>query len=220
MLISVINLISKIINNFTDDFTKSIPFYSSINVLLDIVDPTVISFEVGIDVYILYLLDYDIVSGDCTFLLMRSDYGILDKIINGTEPLRSMFTQEMRELNLNLRESTTELVDITFDSADEQGYLPTKAFYLNEKYPNKVNLDDLKIKILIFKNNLKFKRKTFKKFYSKGIGNIRKVNNDYHYHEISNDWVSVSDADNDYDNFFDYRSTNRENSIKGYSVRP
>lgn len=157
-------------------------------VILDVVDPILMSFEFNNEVYTIYVLEQKKIKKTVKFLLVKSDYDEIEEILNMNKPLNSLFKNKLliEERNVDLRNKVSKVREITFDAARKKQYLPSDSFCLDKKYPNKVDLNKVRINLKKQNDFLKYKKEFFetensltKEFYFKNDDTLK-------YSEIDN----------------------------------
>lgn len=132
-------------------------------VYFDIVDPILLSFENRGKVYVIYLINHKKIRKIASFLVVESSYTDLEKVLMEKEPVNILFNRgNIKEEYIDLRNKEINSETISLKKAIDKNYIPSDSFYLNKKYPNRVNLDDLKIKLPILKKVFEIKKEKFK----------------------------------------------------------
>lgn len=146
-------------------------------VLLDITAPLLMSFEHGENVYIIYITKYMRIGKQMDFLIAQSSYEEIENVVLGKQAMNVLFKEKkLEKQQINLKKNILEQKYITSREANNNGYLPKDDFFLDKKYPNKVNLDTLAGLINIQKNILNQKKSLFK------LDKMIKVNIKTHTH--------------------------------------
>jgi hypothetical protein len=133
-------------------------------VYFDIVDPILLSFENRGNVYVIYLISHKKIRKTASFLIVKSSYTDLEKVLMEEEPVNILFNRgnDIKEEYIDLRNKKINSEDITLSKAIDKNYIPSDSFYLDKEYPNRVDLDDLKVKVPMLKKVFDIKRERFK----------------------------------------------------------
>lgn len=133
-------------------------------VYFDIVDPILLSFENKGNVYVIYLINHKKIRKTARFLVLKSSYIDLERVLMEKDPVNILFkrSNEIEERYIDLKNKMIDSEYITLNKAIDKNYIPSDSFYLDKRYPNKVDLEDLKVKISILRRVFDMKKEIFK----------------------------------------------------------
>ncbi|MDM7641110.1 hypothetical protein [Leuconostoc citreum] len=133
----------------------------NINVMMDIVDPILLSYEDNEGVHALYLIKHKRIKKQYTFLRFQSNYEQLELVFDKIIPISALFPNNMEKIDIDLKRSKNTSYPINLSKAKADNYLPQDTFYLDKKYPNNINLNIAKLKVKQLKKNFNVKSELF-----------------------------------------------------------
>lgn len=133
----------------------------NINIMMDIIEPILLSYEDNEGVHALYLIKHKRIKKQYTFLRFQSNYEQLELVFDKILPISALFPDNMEKINIDLKCANNTSSPISLDKALADNYLPQDNFYLDKKYPNNINLDVAKSKIKRLKTNFSLKSELF-----------------------------------------------------------
>lgn len=152
----------------------------NVNVFLDVVDPVLVSYEDVNGVHVLYLIEHKRIKKTYTFLKIETNYEVLEDILNQRKPLSNVFSKNMKKVYLNLKKRFTRYSDINLSEAIDKNFIPEETFYLDKKYPNRINLNDAKVTVSVLRKNFEYKNKYFENIDFKNLDLVDEVENYLH----------------------------------------
>lgn len=128
-------------NNDFDNFPISI---------MDIKYPILMSYEDKYEVHVLYITKFKRLKKQLDYVTVKSSYEEIIDVLQKNKPLNHLFkNKEMiqRKVNKKLRIDTTK--KLNYNELIE--LLPKDDFYLDQKYPNKIDLEETLDEIILQK---------------------------------------------------------------------
>jgi len=133
------------------------------NTLIDIIDPILMYFETSNKVLGIFITEYDEYDEVLEFITFDTSYKKIEEVLKKQANLYSLFesSNHMEQILINFEDEEFSKRNMKLIEAENNELLPKKTFYLDSKYPNKVDLDRALKKIELEKEIFELKQKLF-----------------------------------------------------------
>lgn len=129
-------------NNDFDNFPIS---------LMDIKYPILMSYEVNHEIHVLYITKFKRLKKQLDYITVKSSYEEIIDVLQKNKPLNHLFkNKEMNQRKVNRKHFSDTTKKLNYNELIE--ILPKDDFYLDQKYPNKIDLEEALDEIILQKN--------------------------------------------------------------------